>query len=41
VVPRAQIKADTPIELRGQVETGWQTGARIEAEDVIVLPQAK
>jgi uncharacterized protein (TIGR00156 family) len=41
VVPRAQIKADTPIELRGQIETGWQTGARIEAEDVIVLPQAK
>ncbi len=41
VVPRAQIKADTPIELRGQVETGWQNGPRIDAEDVIVLPANK
>lgn len=41
VVPRAQIKADTPIELRGQVETGWQSGPRIDAEDVIVLPSNK
>ncbi len=41
VVPRAQVKPDTPIELRGQVETGWQNGPRIEAEDVIILPQAK
>ena len=41
VVPRAQVRPDTPIELRGQVETGWQNGPRIDAEDVIILPQAK
>jgi uncharacterized protein YdeI (BOF family) len=36
--PRAQVKAETPVEVRGRVETGWRGGPRIEAHDLVVLP---
>jgi uncharacterized protein (TIGR00156 family) len=36
--PRAPLKADTPIELRGRVETGWREGPRLEALSLTVLP---
>jgi uncharacterized protein (TIGR00156 family) len=41
IMPRAQVRPDTPVEIQGVVETGWRKGPRIEASDVIVLPPAK
>jgi uncharacterized protein (TIGR00156 family) len=40
IFPRAQVKAETLVEVRGRVETGWRNGVRIEADDLIVLPAA-
>ncbi len=36
--PRGQVKAETPVEVRGRVETGWRGGPRIEAHGLVVLP---
>lgn len=36
--PRGPVRADTPVEVRGRVETGWRDGARIEAHSLTVLP---
>lgn len=38
VFSRTPIKAETVVEIRGQVETGWKDGPRIEVDDLAVMP---
>ena len=38
VFSRSPVKPETLLEIRGQVETGWKDGPRIEVHDLVILP---